>query len=295
MAKAGAIPKKTFYNEILGESCDVGAKLITETDLKRASVLPIDMNISKAVMLTRDYIFRALGVDWGGRGEDTLSFTKLCVLGMRPDGRCDMLYGESLAQYSDGGEEVARVMEIFKLFNCHVLAHDAGGTAGMRDVLFAHSGFPMEAVMPMCYVSAWTKEIITFHQTTETVRRPYYSIDKTKSLILTMECIKNRFIFFPRYQSVQDLLIDFLALIEEKAETRRGGDVYLVRRAANLCDDFAHALNFALMASFHTQVRWPDLVEAVKTRSITEDQLDELSPADVSLNEWEDDHDITWI
>lgn len=286
-AKNGRIAKKTFMNEIMGEACDIGAKLLTETDLKRACVLPTEMDIQKATRFISDYPVRALGVDWGGRGEDTLSFTKACVLGMRTDGRCDLLYGESLSYLTDGGEEVARVIDLYKYFSCNLIAHDAGGTAGMRDVLFAHAGFPMNRVLPMCYVTAWTKEILTFNETTESVRRPYYSIDKTKSLLVAVECIKNQYLFFPAWESCKDLLADFLGLIEEKTESRRGGDVYLVRRAANLCDDFAHATNFALMALFHTQGKWPNLVESIRRKSsLSKEQMAILNPSVQDISDW---------
>jgi len=286
-AKQGAIPKRTFYNEVLGESCDIGAKLITETDLRRAATLPISMDINTSRQLIDGYMFRALGIDWGGRGEDTLSFTKLAITGMRPDGRVDLLYGETLGHLPEPGQEVARAMALFKAFSCHILAHDAGGTAGMRDTFMSHAGFNMQAVLPFSYVAAWTKEIVTFHETTETVRRPYYSIDKTKSLLLLIECIKNGYIHFPQWKSCSDLLIDILALIEEKIDSKRGADTYLVRKSANQCDDFAHALNFAAIASFHLNGKWPDLIESVTTRSLTENELNEFKDAGMSVEEWE--------
>jgi len=289
-AKHGSIPKRTFYNEVLGESCDIGAKLITETDLKKACTLPVNMTLKTSRKLIEGYMFRALGVDWGGRGEDTLSFTKLAVTGMRPDGRIDLLYGENLVYLPEPGEEVARVMAIHKAFGCHVLAHDTGGTAGMRDTFMSHAGFSMQGVMPFAYVAAWVKEIVTFHETTETVRRPYYSIDKTKSLLLLVECIKHGYINCPRWDSCKDLLVDVLALIEEKNESKRGSDIYLVRRSANQCDDFAHALNFAVVATFHSNGKWPDLVEAVQQRSLSEFELDQFVNAGLSLEEWEENY-----
>ena len=39
----------TFINECLGEACDVGTKLITINQIKKASVLPIRNNINKAL------------------------------------------------------------------------------------------------------------------------------------------------------------------------------------------------------------------------------------------------------
>jgi hypothetical protein len=297
-AKHGGISKRLFYNEILGESCDVGAKLVTETDLKTASSLPVKMEYHTAQRLTRGYMFRALGVDWGGRGEDSMSFTKLAVIGMRADGRCDLLWGENLARFPDGGAEVARVVNVFNDYNCNALAHDTGGTAGMRDTMLAHVGFPMKHVVPMSYITTWTREVVNYHETTETVRRPYYSVDKTKSLILTALCIKHGFLLFPKYESCKHLLEDFLALVEHKSETKRGSDIYLINRNPALSDDFAHAVNFAAMAAFHMNDAWPNLVDSVNDNfTATKESVDAVDPGSSKLSDWEkhDDDDIDVI
>jgi len=73
-AKNGSMPVNVFYNEILGESYDVGAKLVTETDLRNACVLgfpntPAAPSIH--VLQRKDrYERTALGIDWGGGGEE---------------------------------------------------------------------------------------------------------------------------------------------------------------------------------------------------------------------------------
>lgn len=288
-AKDGAIPKRTFFNEILGESCDVGAKLITESDLRAACMLPVKMEYNKAVKLSAGYTTKAIGVDWGGRGKDSMSFTKIAVIGMRPDGRCDLIYGENLANFPDGGAEVSRVIKLFYQFGCQILCHDTGGTAGMRDVFFAQSGFPMERVMPMAYVSAWTKETVVYHPPTEASSdRSYYSVDKTKSLMLMVMCLKNKFLFFPEYESCKTLLNDFMALIEEKSDARKGADVFLVRRAMNMSDDFAHAVNFASVGLYHKTSKWPALLDAVQLDyALTDEELAIFNP-DPKLADWED-------
>jgi len=283
-AVAGGVSQRILYNEIFGEPYDFGAKLITETDVKRACVLPVPMQWDTARKLVKSYKFRALGVDWGGRGEDEMSMTKVAVLGMRPDGRVDTLWGENLSRFTDPGAEVHRCIEIYKAFNCNMFAHDAAGTAGMRDVLLSHAGFSMEHVMPISYVSAWAQNMMTYHEPNERIRWSYYSLDKTRSLALTAECIKHGYLFFPQYDSIKHMASDFLALVEEKAASRRGSDVYLIRRAQSQSDDWAHAVNLALMCIFHTQGEYPDLVNAVRTYD--ESVLSELHPDNVNLSDW---------
>ena len=285
-AKNGAMPKRILYNEILGESCDVGAKLVTESDLRKASCLPVKMTYNSARKLIRGYGTIALGIDWGGRGVDELSRTKAAILGMRTDGRSDVLYAEDMSNLTDPGEEVARAIQLFHDFNCRVIAHDAAGTAGMRDVLLNHARFSRKNIMPMSYVSAWSKDMISYHEATDRIKWPHYSVDKTRSLLLTVECIKHGFVFFPEWESMELYLRDFLALVEEKVDTRRGSDTYLIRRAKNRCDDFAHAVNYGLMALFHTTNRYPDLVNSMHAFSSSYlDLLEDLNK-DQPLDEW---------
>lgn len=285
-AKNGGVSKRILYNEILGESCDVGAKLVTEADLRTAARLPVPMSIEKAIKLARGYSFVCLAVDWGGRGEDETSKTKLAVLGMRPSGHVDLLYGEDLSLCIDAGAEVARVLELFYKFNCKVLAHDAAGTAGTRDVLLNHAHFPRRNVMPMAYVSAWSKDVITFHEANEQIKWPHYSIDKTRSLLLTVACVKSEYLSFPTYDSCADLLSDFTALVEEKSDSARGSDVYLVRKAKGRSDDFAQAINYGLMATFYVNNKFPDLVNTIKAFSPEYLKSLEEEARDRSKEEW---------
>jgi len=285
-AKNGDVPQRILFNEILGESCDVGAKLITESHLRKACVLPIDMAYHTARKLISGYGLIGLGIDWGGRGADELSRTKAAILGMRPDGRCDLLYGEDMSNLVDPGEEVARAIQLFHDFNCRVLSHDAAGTAGMRDVLMNHARFPRKQIMPMSYVSAWSKDMISYHEANDRIKWPHYSVDKTRSLLLTIESIKHGFVFFPQWGSMENYLRDFLALVEEKTDTRRGSDTYLVRRAKGQCDDFSHAVNFALMALFHTSNKYPDLVNSMHAFSSAYLETLEEMNSDQPLSEW---------
>jgi len=285
-AMHGSMSRRILYNEILGESCDVGAKLLTESDMRKACSLPVKMKYHSARKLVPGYGLIGMGTDWGGRGEDELSRTKTAIVGMRPDGRCDTLYAEDLSSLEDPGEEVARTIQLFHDFNCSIYAHDAAGTAGMRDVLLNHARFPRKSIMPMSYVSAWSKEVISYHPANDQIKWPHYSVDKTRSLLLTIECIKHGFLFFPEWESMEIYMKDFLALIEEKADTRRGSDTYLIRRSKGLCDDFSHATNFALMGLFHTSGKFPDLVNSMHAFSEAHLNGLEAENADRPLSEW---------
>jgi len=280
-AVKGNVAPYILYNEIMAESYDTGSKLVTETDLKSACKIPANLkDYEDAKSRTRHYIFTVLGIDWGGRGATGISMTKAAVMGMRPDGHMELIYGENMSTLIDEAAEVIRAIQIFNDFSCHMLAHDAGGSGGMRDVLLSNSRFPMQKVMPFVYVRAWANNPITFHPGTEIQPKAYYSLDKARSLALMSNMIKSDWMLFPRWETCHELISDFLALVEEKNETKRAGDLYLITRAENSSDDFAHAVNFACMCAFHKQDKYPDLLQRVDQArfELNEQQVSALAP-----------------
>jgi hypothetical protein len=285
----GNVAPHVLYNEIFAESYDVGTKLVTETDLKSACTLPYNLKeYERAKSRTRNYLYRVLGIDWGGRGATGISMTKAAVMGMRADGRMELIYGENMSTMIDEAAEVVRAIQIFNDFSCHLLAHDAGGSGGMRDVLLSSSRFPMRNVMPFVYVRAWANNAITYHAGTENQPKAYYSLDKARSLALMSNMIKSGWMMFPTWESCHELVEDFLALVEEKNETKKAGDLYLITRSENSSDDFAHAVNFACMGAFHRQDRWPDMLQRVDQAKfeLTEKQVAQLSPKPTQ-QDWE--------
>jgi len=277
-------------NEKFGESCDVGQKLVTKTDLIRASRPEMSMEYNKARARAKHFMIVAMGVDWGGRGVTGESLTKVSIIGMHPDGKVDVLYGEVLSALGDEAAEVARTITIFMDFGCALYSHDAGGSGGMRDILLVQRGFPANRIMPFMYTSSWVNSVVTFHAATLDRPRDYWALDKSRSLALQAQLIKTQWIRFPRWEESEELLSDYLALIEEKSESRTRGDLYLIRRQPGLSDDFAHATNFACAALFHTQDNWPRLYETDKYRLSLEDarSIDPWQVGDATnVKEWD--------
>ena len=50
---------------------------------------------------------------------------------------------------------------------------------------------------------------------------------------------------------------DFLALIEEKSDSRTGSPVYIISRNHAVPDDFAQAVNIGCLALWQTTSMWP--------------------------------------
>ena len=268
----------TFLNEVCGESYDEGSKLLSETDLKAAAVLPWPNDWRKAADQIGGYVRRVLAVDWGGgggslkatgdSGKSRTSFTSLAVLGYRADGIIDVLWGMRSLKTHDYYYESQLVVETLNRFRCSHLVHDYGGAGAIRETFVHQAGWPAENIVPIAYHTTAKHNIMTFHPATESHPRHCYSVDKSRALVLTSQCIKFGLIRFFQYdfKSADDpgLIRDFLALLEEKIDGRGTTDRYVIVRHPNLPDDFAQAVNIGSCALWHIAKRWPDLSVTMK-------------------------------
>jgi hypothetical protein len=285
-----------FYNEVLGESYDVGAKLLTKTDLENASVLPWEnepLHAAPAIAAKNDYILRVLGVDWGGGGEVkrgadkkkteniTMSFTCVAVLGLRGDGRLDVIYGRRLLTPHDHMEEAKQIMRIYQMFDCQLFAHDYNGAGSLRETIAIQAGVPINRVVPIVYTrSAW-QNIMNFHRSVDTHSRNFWLVDKARSLQLLCQCIKMAYVRMFKHDYINEenrgLQHDFLSLMENKVEAARGPDVYMIQRNPHFPDDFAHAVNFAACSIWNETKLWPNIAEIAGLR-LTIQQMESINP-----------------
>jgi len=255
-----------FYNEVLGESYDVGQKLVTLTELKEAACLPWPNNPiepeGKALASINGYTKRLLAVDWGGGGEEGISLTTIAVLGLLPTGGIDVIWGKRLRTPHDHLGEAEEVLHWYKRFQCNFLAHDYTGAGTLRETFIIQAGLPIERVMPISYVRAATKAPMYHVPKTELHPRDHYRVDKTRMLLYVTMFIKlGRLRFFEwdfKDTDQPGLIHDFLALVENKVETKQASDIYTIVRAAGLSDDFAQAVNIGCAALWYPN-KYPDL------------------------------------
>jgi hypothetical protein len=272
----------TFLNEVCGESSDSGSKLVTVTDLKNAAVLPWPRKLREAVKHLGKYTQRILSVDWGGgggrvsstksnkQGEQQrlrTSFTTLAVLGMCPDSKIDVVWGHRSLRTHDFLYEAQLCVEVLSSFKCSHLAHDYSNAGEGRLVPLYQSGIPPMNILNFRY-HGFGHNRINFHEPTDDNPHAWYSLDRSQSLVTTCQCIKYGLIrtFQYDYNSADDagLLHDFLALIEEKVDSRIGSDAYVIVRNPNAADDFAHAVNYGASALWEMNRCWPDIALASK-------------------------------
>ncbi len=274
-----------FYNEVLGESYDLGAKLITETDMKRAAVLGWrndEKNPSPvANRVRRRYTRTFMGVDWGGGGEEDVSFTTAAVVGLLGNGSMEVVYGRRLLFLNDPLAEAVELMRIYNTFHCDHLAHDYNGAGSLHEVFMLQAGLSLERVVPFVYYRSAAKDLVVYHGSEDDHHRSYYLLDKARSLKFLCELIKLQRIRFFDWDFVdvdnRGLLHDFLSLVEHKTDTARAGEVYSIHRAAAFPDDFAHSVNFAAMGLFHHTGQWPNLAQIAHLR-LSQMQHDVMNP-----------------
>jgi len=165
-----------------------------------------------------------------------------------------------------------------KTLQIHHVAHDYGGSGSARETLLLQAGLPAHKLIPFNYVGSLAKDMIVFHDSTDECSRRYYSLDKSKSLVLLVTCLKTGFVLFPKYDVCKNVVDDFLALYEEKREMMHRSDQYLIRRSAHLPDDFVHAVNFASAGLWHVSQEYPNIGAALEKKQWVATLLTEKSP-----------------
>lgn len=294
---AGNTSHAKFCNEILGESVDVGQKLVSMTELKKAGRLPWVNNPNNPDRQIYDrldeYEHRVLGVDWGGGGDEAMSYTVFTLLGYKPGGRIDVLWGKRLPSSQEHLKEGAELKFWMERFRAHYIAHDYTGAGTVRETLIRQAGIPADRILSMQYVPAMAGNLIKYIQASPVHTRPFYRLNKARSLLYTCNAIKFDMIDFFQWDGTgeanEGLMQDFLALTENKIETRVG-DMYTIGRNPLLIDDFSHAVNFGCAALWHMHDSWPDLSRVITMKDI-DDQMQALIGDEHSWDNYKDEDD----
>ncbi len=257
-----------FYNEVCGESYDSGARLVTLDDLKNACLLGHDNEFRQALAKSNNYRLKLLAVDWGGGGLKGTSWTVMTVLGWNSGHTVDVLFSLKSLTPHDRDGEAQTCLDMLKIFKADYLVHDFAGTGSYREQYVINAGFPLDRIIPINYVGPTSKAIMKYQKPLESGQRGYYQVDKARSLALTCQLIKHRQIRFFNYDFVSSsqrgLLQDFLALVEDKVDSRAGRDIYRILRNPQLSDDFAQTVNFGICGVFHLTRNWPNVAETTR-------------------------------
>lgn len=290
----GNTTEAVFWNEVMGEAVDKGQKLLSETDMKAACRLPYNNNLPgpdpKIKEALTKYTHRMLAVDWGGGGETEVSFTVLSLLGFKRNGQIDVLWGKRLLLGCDHLKEAAECIKWFNLFKCHSIAHDYTGAGDVRETVLIQAGLNPQKIFGVRLARTGNQDLMLYHPPTTHNHHAFYTLDKARSLTYTANAIKlGQISFFQwdfRAQDNPGLVSDFLALVENKTETRLAGDVYTIVRNPMLSDDFAQATNIGCSMLWQMHEAWPNFASLAGVKKLTNSQIEAAGSRDWG---WESD------
>ena len=227
------LPESLVMQEVFGISESTGSRIIDETHIRKQSTLP-SMNILRD-NLDR-YVMRLSGVDWGGAEEN--SFTVHVIIGVRIDGRVDVLYAQRYHAF-DPDRMFQNIAKAHHLYQCGAMAADYGLGSQNNLIMMNRFGIP---VVQMNFVRQNTP--LGFTKTNRGDDR--WTIDKTSGLRAMFMAIKYGRVYFPPYLEFEPYTADLLSPFEHVIETSGITHVVYMRDPARP-DDFAMALCFVLM------------------------------------------------
>jgi hypothetical protein len=228
------LPLPIILQEILGISCSLGARIITQADIERASTLPL---MNKLMKDRFEYVMTLGGIDWGVAEHD--SFTVHTIIGVKPDGKLDVLYAKRFIGF-DPDEVLMEIAKANQFYQVQLCAGDFGMGFDKNILLEKEYGQRMVQIM---YVRQ--SRLLGYNAF---MGHPRWTVDKTTALELMFMAIKYGRIRFPPQQEFKLYTDDLLSPYEEIVESG-GLTSRRFLRNPNRPDDFAHALCFASLVA----------------------------------------------
>jgi len=183
----------------------------------------------------RSILFTIMGVDWSVTGSEK-SYTVLTVLGIDFQGKAYVLYVQKL-EGIDILEQVARVLQVYRQFECTHIASDRG--VGVLQGQLMKKALGQDPVSMVNYVAAKTN--LRFDK-----QGDFFAADRTLAIDTAVIKVKMGLsaIECPSWNIMDPFWQDALHVFEE--ETISGRRVY--RKDEDAPDDFLHSLTFAFIA-----------------------------------------------
>ena len=131
------------------------------------------------------------------------------------------------------------------------------------------TGVPPEKIVPFALAALSSNKSSITYKTDSA--RPYYSLDKTRTLGLACMAIRNKKIQFPNWKGIEPFAKDFLALIEDST-TSVVREFYRITRDKKKSDDWAHAVNFLAVTCWHITGQWPSFADMLLGSTISAEE-----------------------
>jgi len=232
--KVANLPEAAVYQEVFGISSSTGARLITQEDIDKRSVLPSPDVLQKKL---KDYVCTIGGVDWG-IAEQT-SYNVHTVIGVRRDGKIHVLWAKRYVGF-DTDSLLKDIAQTHRFYKCQLLCADHGVGFAQNTLLSHRFGLP---VVQMQY--SRQKQLLSYNAV---VGNPRWIVDKVTALELLFFAIRYGHIFFPPQADFKKFTDDLLSPFQVMTTAVGLESVSFVRNPSSP-DDFCHALCFAVLGA----------------------------------------------
>lgn len=233
IGKVLSYPLPLLMQEVLGISCSIGARIITQADIDRQSTLP---SIKELQHQLGRYTMIVGGLDWGGAEQQ--SFTVHVIIGVKPEGNIDVLWARRFMGF-DPDEVLNEVARAHRFYHCTMLAADYGMGFDKNIMLEQRFGIPVVQIMLM----GNQHKLMSYSPSLGHAR---WTVDKTTAMELLFLAIKYGRIFFPPQSEFKLYTNDLLSPYEDISESGGLTSRRFLRNPAKP-DDFCMALTFGTL------------------------------------------------
>jgi hypothetical protein len=177
------------------------------------------------------------------------SYTSYAVLGLRNNSDViDILYGKRIEKNMSPSDEANEILMWIAGTQADAVAYDNGGAGFARLEIMNHLGLQETGVtiVPINYVRPHSGDVMKPSLNHREADLYYYTLDKSRSLAITIMAIKSARIRMPDFDEKDSKCFqrDFLALREDPRMSLGNETVILIIKSPGVPDDFAHAVNF---------------------------------------------------
>lgn len=243
-----------FHNEVLGLSYDAGTKLINPQALRTCST---GLTMDEATL----YVGRTalyMGIDWGGGGVDSKSFTAITIGGYDA-GKFAIIYMRRLEGMDAEPENVKKIVsQLVHKFRIHMIGVDYGGGYVFNDYLIRTYG--KQKILSYQYVN--TKRIYF-----DSVLARFMANRTEVLMAVLVNAINRTDVFsFPKWEDWGERFGgDYTTLRAEKNE--RSGTT-MITKVPGTTDDLAHSTVYCFLASMVDRPR-SDILTPDKDGSVS--------------------------
>lgn len=238
---SGAYGLYQVFNEVFGISYDIGAKPITEEELKSLCTLGRMGGGGNYDIYNKNryrYALYSCGADWGISNET--SRTASCFAALREDGQIDVWF----CKIHEGFEYNSHVREIAELSNMTgaFTASDSGPS-------------PDRGILLVELTSSSRTQLVRYEHgrviqrvdisPDGTWQRNRWCLHRSDAMSVIFKLLKNKKINFPRWEDSGPCLADILNVTIEVREGLHRQELFY-RHKLTSPDDFMHALVFAI-------------------------------------------------